>query len=43
MWVVSISDQTSRDVNYNSSSYPTTINFNWQEIMDKDKITIMKW
>lgn len=43
MWVVSISDQTSRDVNYNSSSYPTTISFNWQEIMDKDKVTIMKW
>lgn len=43
MWVVSISDQTSRDIQYNSVSYPTTISFNWQEIMDKDKISIMSW
>ena len=43
MWIVSISDQTSRDVQYNSVSYPTTISFNWQEIMDKDKISIMSW
>lgn len=43
MWIVSVSDQTSRDVQYNSVSYPTTISFNWQEIMDKDKISIMSW
>lgn len=43
MWVVSISDQTSRDIQYNSTSYPTTISFNWQEVIDKDKISIMSW
>lgn len=43
MWVVSISEQTSRDIQYNSVSYPTTISFNWQEIMDKDKISIISW
>lgn len=43
MWIVSISDQTSRDIQYNSTSYPTTISFNWQEVIDKDKISIMSW
>ena len=43
MWVVAISDQTSKDVNYNTTSYPTTISFNWQEVIDKDKISIVGW
>lgn len=43
MWIVAISNQTTRSTNYNSVTYPTTINFDWQEIIDKDKISILSW
>lgn len=43
MWVVSICDTTQMDVNWNASSYPTTISFNWQEVLDVSKISILKW
>ena len=42
-WIVSINDQNSIDINWQSSSYPATINFNWQEVIDKNKISIIKW
>jgi hypothetical protein len=42
-WVVSISDQNTLDVNWQSSDFPATINFNWQEVADRKKISIIKW
>jgi hypothetical protein len=42
-WVVSISDQTQLNVMWDAKRYPSTIDFNWQEMLDKDKISIIKW
>lgn len=42
-WIISISDQNSMNINWQASSYPTTITFNWQEVIDKNKISIIKW
>ena len=43
MWVVRISDATNLNTNWESSNYPTSINFNWQEVLDINKISIIKW
>ena len=43
IWIIQISDQNSIDIDWKSSSYPATISFNWQEVIDKYNITIIKW
>lgn len=42
-WIVSISDATQLTVNWNVCKYPASIDFNWQEVLDKDRISIIKW
>jgi hypothetical protein len=42
-WIVKISDQNTLDIVWNSSQYPATINFKWQEVLDINKISIIKW
>ena len=42
-WVVKINGQNTLDVMWNSVQYPTTISFDWQEILDINKISIIKW
>lgn len=42
-WVVSISDKNTLEVQYDAPRYPSTINFTWQEVLDKDQISIIKW
>ena len=42
-WVASISDKNTLEVQYNAPRYPSTINFTWQEVLDKDQISIIKW
>jgi hypothetical protein len=42
-WVVSISEPTSLSAIWNAKKYPSSIEFNWQEVLDKDKISIIKW
>jgi hypothetical protein len=43
MWIVNINDQSPIEVTWQSSDYPSVISFNWQEVIDKDQITIIKW
>ena len=42
-WIVNISDPTQLNTQWTAKGYPNTIDFNWQEVLDKDKITIIKW
>lgn len=42
-WVVSISDPTQLNIAWQAQKYPASIDFNWQEVLDKNKISIIKW
>ena len=42
-WIVDINNATNFEVNYNSTSYPATINFDWQEVAPIKQNTIVKW
>lgn len=42
-WVVSISESTQLNISWQSQKYPASIDFSWQEVLDKNKISIIKW
>lgn len=42
-WIVSISDQTQLNVAWQAHQFPASIDFSWQEVVDKEKISIIKW
>ena len=42
-WVVTISEPTQLNVEWRAQKYPASIDFSWQEVLDKDKISIIKW
>lgn len=43
MWVVAICDTTQTNTEWRAVGYPTTISFSWQEVLDVNKISILKW
>ena len=42
-WVVKINEQNTLEVVWDSFQRPTTISLNWQEVIDINKISIIKW
>lgn len=42
-WIVKVNGNNTLDINWNTSQYIATISFNWQEIDDINKISIIKW
>ena len=42
MWIVAISNTNSYRTEWKSAQYPTTISFNWQEVMDVNQKIVTK-
>ena len=42
-WVIGIPSSTQEQIKYLQFPYPSEFTFDWQEIMDKDKITVLGW